>query len=243
MEKGKLFIIGIGPGDTSLLSDYAIRVIKKCDVLCGYKLYISRIYSIIDKKRSEIYRFDMGEEVKRVNFAIKEYKLGKDVALVCGGDPSLYGLASLGYELIDNVKDIEVIPGITAFLAASAKLGAAVSEDIVILSMSDLLIPWDIIKERIEAYSRIDVVLSVYNPKSKKRDWQLSFLVERLLENRGDVYCGAVKNAFNRNENIKLFKLSDIDYSYIDMRTVLIIGNSKTYVKDDKLVTPRGYNI
>ncbi|MDY6819989.1 MAG: precorrin-3B C(17)-methyltransferase, partial [Deferribacterota bacterium] len=202
-----------------------------------------RIYSIIDKKRSEIYRFDMGEEVKRVNFAIKEYKLGKDVALVCGGDPSLYGLASLGYELIDNVKDIEVIPGITAFLAASAKLGAAVSEDIVILSMSDLLIPWDIIKKRIEAYSRIDVVLSVYNPKSKKRDWQLSFLVERLLENRGDVYCGAVKNAFNRNENIKLFKLSDIDYSYIDMRTVLIIGNSKTYVKDDKLVTPRGYNI
>lgn len=243
MTKGKLFVVSIGPNGSTQMSLNAVEILKKCEIICGYKRYIKQLSSILFHKNIKLFSYNMGEELKRVKDAIEYTKSGSNVALVSGGDASLYGLASLVYETIDDTNLVEVVPGITAIFAASARLGSPVSEDIILMSLSDLLIPWSTIESRIKLYSLIDVVFGIYNPKSKNRNWQLKYLVDTFYNKRGNLLCGAVKNAMRKNEKIKIFTLSTIDYEFIDMSTIVIIGSSKTYLKNNKMVTPRGYTI
>jgi precorrin-3B C17-methyltransferase len=243
MNKGKLFVVSIGPDGIDQMSVNAVEILKKCDIICGYKRYIEQLPPILFNKNTRLFSYNMGEESKRVKDAIEYTKKGNTVALVSGGDASLYGLASLVYETIDDTDFVEVVPGITAILAASARLGSPVSEDVILMSLSDLLIPWSTIERRIQLYALIDVVFGIYNPKSKKRNWQLKYLVDLFYRERGDLLCGAVKNAMRKNEEIRIFTLTHIDYEFIDMSTILIIGSSKTYLKNNKMVTPRGYTI
>ena len=240
---GKLFVVGIGPGNTEHMTSYAEDILKNCDVICGYITYINQLPGSITKNVSHIYAYNMGEEIKRVQDAIKFVENGNNVALISGGDASIYGLASLVYEIIENTTVVEVIPGITAVLAAAARLGAPLAEDTIIMSLSDLLIPWETIEKRIKAYAKIDVVCSIYNPKSKKRNWQLKYLVETFYRERGNLFCGAVKNAMRVDEKIKIFTLEEFDYDFIDMSTIVVIGSSNTYLKNNKLITRRGYSL
>jgi precorrin-3B C17-methyltransferase len=149
MNCGKLFVVGIGPGNAEQITAYAQYILMNCDVICGYITYINQLPSVLLKKGINIFEYGMGEEIKRVQDAIKYIENGKNVALISGGDASLYGLASLVYEIIDDTSKVEVVPGITAILA---RLGSPISEDIILISLSDLLIPWEIIEKRIKAY-------------------------------------------------------------------------------------------
>jgi len=237
MDKiGKLFVVGSGPGDISLTAPRAVEAIRISDFVCGYEPYVVQVAKLINEK-SEIFTNSMKGEIERVKRAVKECEAGKTVSLVCGGDASL----SLVYELSEDSDRIEVIPGITSALSASAKLGAPVSADLVMISMSDLLTPWEIIRKRIEAVNIGDFVCAVYNPKSRKRTEQLPYAVKEFINARGDLPCGWVKNCDREGEEICVTTLSKLDFEAVDMRTILIVGNSKTMIKNGKLVSPRGY--
>lgn len=240
---GRLFVVGIGPYDEKFMSSYALDVIRLAHIICGYKTYIDRIIHFVDRNIQQVFVYNMGQEIDRVSDAIKFAVSGNNVALVSGGDSSLYGLASLVYELSPDYLSVDIVPGITAALAASARLGAVISEDTVFLSLSDLLIPWEVLKERIDRLANVDIVAAIYNPKSKSRIHQLEYLISTYYKARGPLLAGAVKNACSPKESIKIFQLPTIDYSFIDMSTILIIGSTKTYKKNDKLVTPRGYKL
>ncbi|MCX8085128.1 MAG: precorrin-3B C(17)-methyltransferase [Calditerrivibrio sp.] len=234
----RFFIVGTGPGDLRYLTPLALDAINLADWIVGYKLYLDLIKDIITNK--QIYTTGMGSEIDRVKFAIEKYKDGLNVALISGGDSSLYGLASLCFELGDDV-DFDVIPGISAAFAASAKLGAPITDDLVLLSLSDQLTPRETILKRIDAIILGDFVSAIYNPKSRKRTELLPYTIERFLQTRGDLPVGIVKNCTRQEEDIEVTYLSKIDYNKIDMFTILLVGNSKTYIKNHKMITPRGY--
>jgi len=239
-NKGRLYVVGNGPGDVSLTSPKAADAIQSSDIICGYEPYVNQISSLVNSN-TEIFTNGMTGEIERVQKAVEECEKGRKVALVCGGDASLYSMASLVYELSTDIETIEIIPGITSALSASAKLGAPISDDIVIISMSDLLTPWELIQKRIDAINLGDFVCAIYNPRSKKRTSQLPYLVDKFIKERGDLPCGWVKNCDRENEETHVTTLSKIDFEQIDMRTVVIIGSKKTFIKDGKLVSPRGY--
>ncbi len=237
---GILFVVGIGPGDISLINRQALYAIEQSDYICGYETYIKQIKNIIKNKK--IYSNKMGKEKERVKEALDLANQGFVVSLISGGDASLYAMASLTHELniYDNIK-IEIVPGITAALAASAKLGAPISDDLAIISMSDLLTSWNIIKSRINAVNIGDFVCAIYNPKSSKRTKQIKYAIDEFYKKRGNLLCGIVKNCFRDNEEIKICTLSSFDYNFVDMSSIVIVGNTKTYKKNNILITPRGY--
>ncbi|MGA1846307.1 precorrin-3B C(17)-methyltransferase [Deferribacter abyssi] len=236
---GKLFVVGIGPGGIDLISERGVLAIKKSNLICGYKRYVELITDLINGK--EIFTNIMKGEMERVKFAINRAKRGDTVSLVCGGDASLYSLASLVFEMSDDFENIEVIPGITAAMAASAKLGAPICEDIVFLSLSDLLTPWKVIERRVDAINFGDFVTAIYNPRSKKRKDYLKFVLEKFYQERGDLICGVIRNCEREDEEVKIWRISEFEYDFVDMSTIIIVGNTKTYLKNDKMITSRGY--
>jgi precorrin-3B C17-methyltransferase len=239
-NKGKIFVVGNGPGEVTLTAPKASEAINKASFVCGYEPYVNQVSQLINES-SEVFTNGMKGEMARVKKAIEAAESGHTVALVCGGDASLYSMASLVYELSTDTDSIEIIPGITSALSASAKLGAPVSDDLVLLSMSDLLTPWELIKKRIEAVNIGDFVCAIYNPRSKKRVTQLPYAIEQFKNARGNLACGWVKNCDRANEEYMVTTLDELDFEQINMSTVLIIGNSKTFIKNNKLVSPRGY--
>ncbi len=239
MGKGLLFVVGVGPGDNRLLTDYAKYAIEQSDIVCGYERYVKQIENFLNNKN--VCRYSMGKEIERVDEALKYAKTGHKVSLVSGGDASLYAMASLVFERNSDGIDVEVVAGITAALAASSRLGAPISDDLAIISMSDLLTPWDVIKKRIEAVNIGDFVCAVYNPKSEKRVKQLRYAMDSFKQKRGDLFVGVVKNCFRDNEETRICRISTLDYEFIDMRCIVIVGNSFTYKKGSSLITPRGY--
>ncbi|WP_035589598.1 precorrin-3B C(17)-methyltransferase [Hippea jasoniae] len=236
----KIFVIGIGPCRENYLTFEATEALKKSRVICGYKKYIERIKPFA--KNKIIYQNSMGGEVERVKKAIEFAKNGLTTAIISSGDASLYGMASLALQLNNNI-DIDIIPGLTAAFAASARIGAIISEDTVILSLSDILTPWELIKKRIDAINMGDFVCAIYNPKSKKRTTQLPYTLNEFFAKRGNLLCGCVKNCMCENEEIKISTIMDFDYEFVDMSTVVVVGNTKTYLKNNKLITPRGYKL
>ncbi|UOD34936.1 precorrin-3B C(17)-methyltransferase [Deferribacteraceae bacterium V6Fe1] len=236
---GKLFVVGIGPGRHDLITQRGLQAIQNSELICGYIKYLDIIQPLI--KGKTVFSNGMKGEVERVKFALDEAKSGKTVSLVCGGDASLYALASLVFELSEDFENIEIIPGITAGLSASTKLGAPICEDLVILSLSDLLTPFEIIRKRVDAINFGDFVTAIYNPKSKKRDKYLKEVLTTFYEQRGDLVCGIVKNCERDNEMVKISYISNFDYDIVDMSTTVIVGNTKTYIKNGKMITPRGY--
>ncbi|MCA1926962.1 MAG: precorrin-3B C(17)-methyltransferase [Calditerrivibrio sp.] len=236
--KGKLFVVGTGPGDIGYMTKNAFDAIKISDYIVGYTVYVDLIKELICDKK--IFSTGMGQEIDRVKFALEKVNEGYTVSIISGGDSSLYGLASLSLEISEEI-DCEIIPGVTAAFAASAKLGSPITEDLVILSLSDQLTPRSTILKRIDAANQGDFVIAIYNPRSKRRKDLLPYAINTFMESRGDLPVGIVKECTRLGEVVKVTKLSMIDYDEIDMFTVLIVGNSKTYIKNGKMITPRGY--
>jgi len=244
----KIYAVGIGPGDMDYLIPKAKEIISDCDVIVGYTKYIELIADII--KGKEIIGTGMTGETERCEGAFAEARKGKKVAVVSGGDAGIYGMAGLLFELSERYPgvEIEVIPGITAAIAAASVLGSPLSNDFAAISLSDLMTPWEVIEKRLSAAAAGDFVICLYNPRSTKRSDYIERACDILLRHRPpETVCGYVKNALRKNKNegesriCTLRELSKADD--IDMSTTVIIGNSATKIIEGKLVTARGYDI
>ncbi|MCD6294329.1 MAG: precorrin-3B C(17)-methyltransferase [Deltaproteobacteria bacterium] len=243
---GKLTIVSLGPGNSQYLAPKAKTALEQAEVVVGYKTYMNLIDPELIKGK-ETLSTGMTGEIRRCRMAIDQALGGKNTVIVSSGDSGIYGMAGLVLELLadqgflDTV-EVEVIPGIPALSAAAALLGAPIMHDFAVISLSDLMTPWNQIQDRVEAAARTDFVLVIYNPKSKKRDWQLGSVRDAILKYRdGDTPVGIVRNAAREGESVRITTLSQIDESAVDMLSILLVGNSKTCIMGGKMVTPRGY--
>ncbi len=237
-------VIGLGPGNPELFLKPAIDAIKAADVVIGYKYYFQFIRCYL-AEGTECIDTGMRQEVERAKIAFEKAEAGQNVAVISSGDAGIYGMASLVLEMADKRQSsipVEVVPGISAFQAAAAKLGAPLSHDFVILSLSDLLTPWKLIEKRMKAAAMGDFVTVLYNPRSKKRYWQLYRLQELFLEERLPSTPVAVLRQVEREEeHITLTTLGEFNPEIVDMFSIVVIGNSQSYVSNNKFITPRGY--
>lgn len=238
-----IYIIGLGPGEQSQLTQKAINAIKNCEVIAGYNVYIDLIKDIIDDK--EIITTPMKQEVERCKLAAIAASKGKKVAMVSSGDAGIYGMAGLMYEVCFELNievEIEVIAGITAASSAAAVLGAPLTHDFATISLSNLLTSWEDIEKRLDLASKAGFVLAIYNPVSKKRVDFLRKACEILLKNLDEnTMCGYVRNIGREGQEHKILSLKELKACEIDMFTTVIVGNKNTKVIGNKLVTPRGY--
>ncbi len=238
-------MVGIGPGNMENMSIRAVEVIKNSDCVIGYKTYINLIKELIKDK--EVITSGMRAEIDRASLAIEKAEAGKVVSVISSGDPGVFGMAGLVLEVAKNCKQripVEVVPGIPSENAAAALLGAPLMHDHVTISLSDLLTPWDVIEKRITLAAEGDFVVVLYNPKSSERKWQIEKTIEILLtEKPSDTPVGIVKSAMRKKQNVTITDLGSVLEHPIDMTTILIVGNSTTFVYDNYMVTKRGYNV
>ena len=240
-----VYAVGIGPGNAEHITPCAKQAICQSDVIVGYAGYIDLIRGFVDGK--ELISTGMTGEIERCKAAIAEAQKGKNVCVVSSGDAGIYGMASLLYELSERVGciDIEVIPGITAASSAGALLGAPLTNDFAVISLSDLLTPSDVIEKRLDACSAADMVLCLYNPQSGARKGYLMNACNIILRHKPeDTMCGYVRNAYREKGFIsRVCTLRELSLADVDMFTTVIVGNSCTHVINGKLVTSRGYSI
>lgn len=240
--KGKLYIVGIGPGNLDLISPRAIRALRESDVIIGYSTYVKLIEPIVKDKRVLLY--SMTYEVERAKMAIEEAQNGKIVSLVSGGDPGVYGIAGIVFELLENNDiDVEVIPGISSPNAAASLVGAPLIGDFSVISLSDRLVPWEVIENKLRGAAAADFILVLLNPRSKSRD-KIKELKAILLQYKSpDTPVAIVKNAYREGCRFWITSLADFDNYPIEMDTTIIIGNSQTVVKGSHIITSRGYKL
>ncbi len=241
---GKLQIVGIGPGSLDDMTLRAVKAIADSQYIIGVGTYVDQIAPLLQDQ--EVSRGVMGKEVRRAQRAIELAAQGFVVSLISGGDPNVYGMASLVLDMLATTKetvDFEVIPGVTAANAVAAVLGAPLSGDYAIISLSDLLTPWSAIEKRIERAAESDFVIVLYNPRSKRRTRNLSKCIELLRNYRQAVPVGIVTNSRRRDEKAIVTTLDDLAQfeSVIDMHTTIIVGNKDSFIWEDKIITPRGY--
>jgi precorrin-3B C17-methyltransferase len=238
-------VVGIGPGNPEHLSIRAVEVLKGSDCVIGYKTYINLIKELV--KGKEVITSGMRAEIERASLAIEKAESGKVVSVISSGDPGVYGMAGLILEVAGNGNHkipIEVVPGIPSENAAAALLGAPLMHDHVTISLSDLLTPWDVIEKRIKLAAEGDFVIVLYNPKSSERKWQIEKTVEILLNKKSsDTPVGIVKSAMRDGQSLVITSLGEALEHPIDMTTILIVGNSTTFVCDNYMVTKRGYKV
>ena len=243
---GEIHIIGSGPGDISLLTNNARKALAKCSVWIGYKMYLDLINSL--KRNDQILiESKLTEERERCEKAIKLAEEGIKVALISSGEAGLYGMACLILELIQKIpKDFrpyfEVHPGISSVQLAAALGGAPLANDFCSISLSDKLTPWELIVKRIQGALIGDFVITIFNPQSLGRTWQLKKAIELCLKFRsGDTPVLVARQVGRENQSLKFFTLNNIPLKEVDMLTIIIIGNSKTTLVDEIFLTPRGY--
>lgn len=239
----KVTVIGLGPGGGADLTGRARAALEECDLLVGYTAYIDLVKEDFPDK--ETLSSGMRREVDRCRAAVEAALTGKSVAVVCSGDSGVYGMAGLIYEVAQEYDpiDIEVVPGITAACGGAAVLGAPLTHDFAVVSLSDLLTPWEKIEARLTAAARADFVLCLYNPASKSRPDYLRRACDILLAagKSPDTVCGTVRNIGRAGEEAGLLTLGQLRDTQVDMFTTVFVGNSQTKVLGGKMVTPRGY--
>lgn len=239
-----IYVVGIGPGNYEQMTIKAAETLKKCDLIVGYTVYVDLIKEHFADK--EMITTPMRQEVERCRIAFEEAAKGKSVAMVCSGDAGVYGMAGLMYEIGADYPDcqVSVVPGVTAATAGAAVLGAPLIHDFALISLSDLLTPWEKIETRLECAAKADFVICLYNPSSKKRHDYLTKACDLILKYAApETVCAAVANIERDNQTAVLMELAELrDYS-ADMFTTIFIGNSQTRIVDGHMVTPRGYRI
>lgn len=238
----KLYIVGFGAGSRDGMTIEAENAIKISDIVVGYTVYTDLLKEYFPNKIFA--STSMKQECDRVIFALEEASKGKVVSLVCSGDSGIYGLAGLAFEIgakYPEVK-IEVISGVTAAISGGAVLGAPLTHDFAVISLSDLLTPWEKIEKRIECASIADFVIALYNPSSLKRSGYLSKACDIMLKFKAEnTVCGYVKNIGRTGEEVRILTLLELRNIAVDMFTTVFIGNSETKIITGKMVTPRGY--
>lgn len=245
--KGKIFVVGLGPGDSGNMTNRAFQAIESCQVLVGYTVYIEQVKELSEGK--EIVKKGMGQEIERGKIAVEKAAAGFTVGVVCSGDGGAYGMAGLILELLKDHPDREqisweVVPGITAALSCSSLLGAPIVEDFCTISLSDYMTPWDKIITRLEKACEGDFTLAIYNPRSLARPGYLGIAMDVIRKYRTEeTPVGIVRNAYREDQSIILTTLKDFNPEVVDMFSTIIVGNSRTYVANGVMITPRGYRI
>ena len=243
MNKGKIYVVGIGPGNMEDISIRAYNTLKNVDIIAGYITYVDLAKDEFSEK--ELYVSGMKKEIDRCEKVLELAKEGKKVALISSGDAGIYGMAGIMIEVaLGSGIEVEIIPGITSSVAGASLVGAPLMHDQAIISLSDLLTDWEVITKRIDRASDGDFVISLYNPKSKGRTEQIVEAREIMLKYKATTTpVVLLRHVGREDENYTLTTLEDMLNHEIDMFTVVIVGNSKTYVKDGKMITPRGYHL
>ena len=237
----KLYVVGIGPGAEEQMTFRAMHAMRDADVIVGYGVYNDLVRPIFPDK--EYLQTPMRREVDRCRMAIDKAMEGKTVAMISSGDAGVYGMAGLILELSDGMDlTVEVVPGVTAALSGGAVLGAPLTHDFCVISLSDLLTPWEKIEKRLAAAGEADFCIALYNPSSHRRADYLQRACDILLRSRpGDTVCGVVRNIGREGEEATVMPLSRLRDWKADMFSTVFIGNSQTRVVGGKMVTPRGY--
>ena len=244
MDMGKIIVAGIGPGSQEDITPAVLDAVREADAIVGYKYYFQFIEPFV-KEGCDCIDTGMKKERERALQAFELAEQDKNVVVISSGDAGLYGMAPLIYEMKqERHSDIEIytLPGISAFQKAASLLGAPIGHDVCLISLSDLMTPWEVIERRIKAAAMGDFVTAIYNPKSHGRYWQLYRLQELFLKERSkETPVGYVRQAGREEQEIKVTTLGAFDPEDVDMFTVILIGNSQSYVADGKMITPRGY--
>lgn len=242
MEQGKIYVTGLGPGAADQMTIRAKQVLEKCPVIIGYTVYVDLIRG--DYPDKTFLSTPMRKEADRCRTAFEEASKGQDVAMVCSGDAGIYGMAGLICEIGRDYPDIgiEIVPGITAASGGAAVLGAPLMHDFAVISLSDLLTPWEKIAQRLRAAAEADFVICLYNPSSRKRADYLEKACRMILEYRApETVCGIVRNIGREGETYEILSLERLKDTQVDMFTTVFIGNSNTMELNGRMVTPRGY--
>lgn len=240
----KLYVIGIGPGAYEQMTVKAAETIRCCEIIVGYTVYVDLLKEHFPEK--EYLTTPMRQEIERCRLAFEQAKKGKKTAMVCSGDAGIYGMAGLMFEIGRDYPEveIEVIPGVTAALAGGALLGAPLGHDCCLISLSDLMTPWETIEKRLCAAAEADFTISLYNPSSRKRSDYLKRACEILLRYKSeDTVCGIVRNIGRTGQEMTILTLGELKNTKTDMFSTVFIGNRQTIVIDGQMVTPRGYSI
>ena len=242
---GSLTVIGIGPGALALMTPAASEALERADVILGYKTYVGLIDGVAPRVPRET--SGMRSEVERATRAIELAHAGKRVVLVSGGDPGVYGMAGLVLEVLrehgnDDIA-VEVIPGVPALCAAAALLGAPLMHDFAAVSLSDLLLPLDEILRRLDLAAQADFVLCLYNPQGRNRTEPFQRACEALARHRApSTPVGIVRSAYREGQAVTITTLAELPQAGVDMTTLVVVGNSRTFVHNGRMVTPRGYS-
>ncbi len=243
---GSLHIVGLGPGSVAQRTPEAATAVRHAQAVVGLDAYVEQCSDLLTPSQ-EVHRFAIGSEVERARLALDLAGRGARVALVCSGDAGVYAMASPTLDLLDEAtaRDVEVrvVPGVTAALSAAALLGAPLGHDFLTISLSDLLTPWGLVESRVRAAALSDLVVVVYNPRSKTRTWQLERTRSILLEHRRpDTVVGVVTDAGRPDQRVWVTTLGQLECAAVNMTTCLVIGSSTTHLRAGRMVTPRGYD-
>lgn len=241
---GKLYVVGIGPGDIENMTQKALTALEESDIIVGYTVYADLLKEKFSHK--EFMTTPMKQEKIRCEAALSEASKGKTIAMVSSGDAGVYGMAGLIYELLSDYANVsvEVIPGITAALSGGAVLGAPLGHDFSVISLSDLLTPWELIEKRLRLSAEADMAICLYNPSSRKRSDYLLKACSIMMEHKSpETVCGLVRNIGRHGEEYKVLSLKELKDEKVDMFTTVFIGNKETVMIDNKMVTPRGYRL
>jgi len=239
--RGKFALVSLGPGEDALIPPLAREALAASEFIVGLEQYVDRIRHLL-RPGTRVLTLPLGNEVERAELALAEARAGCSVALVSSGDVGIYAMASPALELADEDVDVVVVPGISAAQAAASLLGSPLGHDNCSVSLSDLLTPWEVIEDRVRVAAEGDFVLSLYNPRSKGRDWQLGKVKEILLRYRPpDTPVGIVRDAYRPTQRVTLTDLASLRPEDVDMLTIVLVGSSQTRVVAGRMVTPRGY--
>ena len=238
----KIYVVGIGPGEYEQMTLKAIHALEASDVIIGYTVYVDLVRDHFAGK--EFMTTLMKKEVDRCVLAFEEAQKGKTVSMICSGDAGVYGMSGLMYEVGVRYPEVEleIIPGVTAALGGGAVLGAPLIHDFCLISLSDLLTPWEKIEKRLLAASEADLSICLYNPSSKKRHDYLMKACDLMMQYKSpETVCGIVGNIAREGEFSRVMTLKELRDTQVDMFTTVFVGNSQTKEINGKMVTPRGY--
>ena len=239
----EIYAVGIGPGGRQYMTQQAADVLEAADVLCGYPVYLDLVAPYFPGK--EMLSTPMKKETERCRMALEAAQQGKTVAMVCSGDSGVYGMAGLLLELAGEYPgtEIKVVAGVTAALSGGAVLGAPLGHDFCVISLSDLLTPWELIEERLRCAAKGDFAVCLYNPGSHKRKDYLQKACDILLEEKEpETPCGLVRNIGREGEEKRVLTLRELRDTEVDMFTTVFVGSKGTEILGDSLVTRRGYH-
>ncbi|ACB39248.1 precorrin-3B C(17)-methyltransferase [Pyrobaculum neutrophilum] len=235
-------VVGFGPGGAALRTPAAVEAIRESDVVVGYETYVAMVEDLLGGK--EVVSAKMRQEVYRARVAVEMAREGKRVAVISDGDPEIFGMAPLVLEMLSRYgwrpSGLEVVPGVTAALAAGARLGAPLGSDVAFINLSPLLTPREVILRRVEAAAAADYVIAFYNPIDRGLLREALAAVARWRG--GQTPVGVVKDAYRRGERVYVTTLDSVDVDAVDMRTTVIVGNSESYIWEGYIITPRGYH-